>query len=103
MRQYIVLDLWLHTAVLLLAFGVDVVGLVQRSEASVATQVAFVVAQGVLGVYRLLVFLRRPTPETYAELRESQGRLIATLDIFSLVVFAAVDVLTLSHGPRSMV
>lgn len=103
MESSIVLDLWVHTTVLFLALAVDVVSLVRTTHASLAAQVALIVAQGLLAVYRLDRFMKRPIPESYEELCESRSRLVATLDFVSLGVFVAVDVTRISGGHRSVV
>lgn len=103
MDTSIVLDLWVHTAVLSLALAVDIVSLVQRTHASLAARIALVVAQSLLALYRLDTFVKRPTPRSYDEIRESRSRLIATLDFVSLGVFVAVDVISIVGGYRSIV
>ena len=103
METSIVLDLWVHTAVLFLALAVDVVGLVQKTHESLATQVALIVAQGLLAVYRLDRFMKQPAPESFDELSRTQSRLVATLDFVSLGVFVAVDVTSIGGGHRNIV
>lgn len=96
-------DLWIGVGVLLFSLAVDVVGLFERSGASVAAQVAFLVGSTLVGAFRLLLFFRSPTPETYEQLRDSQSRLLAGLDLASLLLFVGVDVLMMVQIERGLV
>lgn len=102
-RMGLVGDLWIGVGVLLFSLAVDVAGLFERSGASVAAQVAFLVGSTLVGAFRLVLFFRSPTPETYEQLRESQARLLAGLDLASLLLFVSVDVLMMLQVQPSLV
>jgi hypothetical protein len=96
-------DLWFSVGVLLFSLAVDVAGLFERSGSSVAAQVAFLVGSTLVGAFRLVLFLRSPTPDSYQQLRESQSRLLAGLDLASLLLFIGVDVLMMLQIERGLV
>lgn len=91
-------DLWLHAAVLFSAFAVDLVALLSPSGSSIAIRVFLIVAQVGVALYRFYEFTQRPPPSSLEQLRETQPRLVASLDVVALGVLVAVDVLTLTSG-----
>ena len=99
----LVSDLWVTIGVFLCSLAVDVAGLFERTGASVAAQVAFLVGSTLVGSFRLILFFRSPTPKTYEQLRESQSRLLAGLDLASLLLFISVDVLTMLQVESGLV
>jgi len=96
-------DLSIGVGVLLFSLAVDVAGLFERSGASVAAQIAFLVGSTLVGTFRLVLFFRSPAPTTYQQLRESQARLLAGLDLASLFLSVAVDVLMMLQIGREVV